>query len=93
MCPQATCLFSVRLILWSLPALEDYLLLSLFLLSSLSQGLSIEALVCLSFKKKEEEEKEKKEREKKKKKEKKGRWGEEGKKKNKEELITSENLL
>ena len=66
MCPQATCLFSVRLILWSLPALEDYLLLSLFLLSSLSQGLSIEALVCLSFKKKEEEEKEKKEREKKK---------------------------
>ena len=76
MCPRATCLFSVGLILWSLPALEDYLVLSLFLLASLSQGLSIEALVCLSFKKKEEEEKEKKEREKRK-------GGEEGKKKTK----------
>lgn len=76
MCPRATCLFSVGLILWSLPALEYYLVLSLFLLASLSQGLSIEALVCLSFKKKEEEEKEKKEREKRK-------GGEEGKKKTK----------
>lgn len=83
MCPQATCLFSVRLILWSLPALEDYLLLSLFLLSSLSQGLSIEALVCLSFKKKEEEEKEKKEREKKKRKRKKEGGGKKERKKTK----------
>lgn len=48
--PQATCLFSVRLTLWSLPTLGDYLVLSLFLLSSLSQGLSIEALCAYHLK-------------------------------------------
>ena len=87
--PQATCLFSVRLILWSLPALEDYLVLSLFLLSSLSQGLSIEALCAYHLKRRRRRRRRKKRKKEKRKRER----GERRKEKKEKELIPNENLL